>query len=58
MEELLAENGAIGLSIFEVAHQRFIAKYDEMEKKMEGVAAELEKINSVLFNSATPIRDS
>ena len=57
-KELLADNGAIGLSVLEVAHQRFIAKYTEMEKKMEGLAADVENIRSVLFNSAMPIQDS
>ena len=56
--QLLADNGAIGLSVFKVAHQRFVAKYEEMEKTLEGKTGELENITSVLFSSAMPSRGS
>ena len=35
--QLLADNGAIGLSIFKVAHQRSVAKCADMEKRFEAV---------------------
>ena len=46
-KQLLADNGAIGLLISKVAHREFLARYAEMEKKLEGAAAELESIRSV-----------
>ena len=47
--QVLTDNGAIGLEIFKMANQRFHAKCEDMEKKVKGKAAELEMTKTVLL---------